>query len=114
MTYKLFIDDERWPPGPPDPQSHAENWQIARSSIAAMDMIEMMGIPAFISFDHDLGGDDTSMKFLWWFIEYCMDLQERGEPFTLPDFDVHSQNPVGAANIRALMNSFIAHLKEDT
>ena len=110
MTYKLFIDDERWPPAPADP--HADEWQIARSSIAAIDMIEMMGIPAFISFDHDLGGDDTSMQFIWWFIEYCMDLQERGETFTFPAFDVHSQNPVGAANIRALMNSFTNFLKE--
>lgn len=111
MTYKLFIDDERWPPIQHDPRYPGE-WHIARSSIAAMDTIEMMGIPAFISFDHDLGGEDTSMQFIWWFIEYCMDLRERGGTFIFPAFDVHSQNPVGAANIRALMNSFTNFLKE--
>ena len=98
MTYKLFIDDERWP------ADDGTEWVIARSSEDAIAAVESLGVPDFISFDHDLGGEDTSIKFIWWMIDAHLD--ERIASFTT-QYYVHSQNPIGAANIRSLMDSFI-------
>lgn len=102
MTYKLFIDDERHPP-----IKDEEDWTIARSSEQAKQCVERFGVPAFISFDHDLGGDDTSMVFIHWLIEYCII-----NNYEFPtEFYVHSQNPVGSQNIHGLMASAIKFFK---
>ena len=97
---KLFIDDERYPPG------EASNWQIVRSSAEAIAFIQLRGVPAFISFDHDLGGEDTAMVFIRWLIE--MDLDHPGSIPKNFAYDVHSQNPVGARNIRALLDNYLS------
>jgi len=96
---KLFIDDERFPPAP------ESDWTIARTSHEAMIQCSTMGMPDFISFDHDIGVDDTSMVFIHWLAEKLGDGK-----LTFPegfDFYVHSQNPVGAENIRCYMNNLI-------
>ena len=99
MTYKMFLDDERFPP------RDGTSWVIARSSDEAIRTVKTLGVPAFISFDHDLGGDDTAIKFIWWLIDMYID----GNITTFPtEYFVHSQNPIGAANIRHLMDGFIA------
>lgn len=98
MTYRLFIDDERFP-------VTEDDWVIARSSEEAIDCVLTMGFPVHIAFDHDLGGDDTSMKFINWLIDYLLDTKQRLRPDF--SFSVHSQNPVGAENIRQLMNAVI-------
>jgi hypothetical protein len=60
------------------------------------------GDPTFCSFDHDLGGDDTTMKFLRWYAyQYQTDKNT-----TIPEYVVHSANPVGAKNIVAVMESW--------
>lgn len=90
---KLFIDDERYPPG------DGADWHVARSSTHAKVFVVMHGIPNFISFDHDLGGQDTTMNFVNWLGNYMIDNNLR-----LPadfDFYVHSQNPVGATNLKS-------------
>jgi hypothetical protein len=99
MTYKLFIDDERLPVG--------DGWKIARSSVEAIFLVKLYGMPQEISFDHDLGEDDTSMFFIHWMINRLLD----GRDY-LPDnfkFSVHSQNPVGKDNINQLMNNFLKY-----
>lgn len=111
MTYKLFLDDERDPPndntqcvtGVPVPK-----WLIARSSCEAISIVESNGIPDFISFDHDLGGDDTAMRFIWFLINSHMDGSLESFP---TDYYVHSQNPVGVQNIKGLMSSYINTLE---
>lgn len=99
MTYKMFIDDERYPV--------TNDYVIVRSSQEAIEYVKKFGFPEYISFDHDLGGDDTSMRFIHWMIDAYLD----GEISIPDDFDfyVHSQNPIGADNIRATLFSFIAH-----
>jgi hypothetical protein len=95
---KLFLDDERFPAGD-------EFWLIARSSMEAINTCKLLGCPSFISFDHDLGGDDTAMVFVHWLINYDLD-----HPGFIPDdfsFEVHSQNPIGKANIEGLLNSYL-------
>lgn len=95
MSYKLFIDDERFPP------DNSGKWVIVRNSQQAIHEVYHSGMPSFISLDHDLGGNDTSMKFLRWLLNEFLD-----GTITFPvDFGyyVHSQNPVGAENIRSFM-----------
>ena len=97
MIYKLFIDDIRNPV--------TDDWKIARSSTEATNILKEFGIPAEIAFDHDLGGEDTSIIFITNLIEHMLDNE-----LTLPEdfkYSVHSMNSVGRANINALMNNVI-------
>jgi hypothetical protein len=101
MTYKLFIDDERYP------ADDISNWMIVRSSGDAIGAVQNRGVPSFISFDHDLGGADTARIFIAWLTNALIDGSA-----TLPGdfhFTVHSQNPVGAEWIRGTMESLIHH-----
>jgi hypothetical protein len=96
---KLFLDDERMP------ANNGPDWIIERSSASAIQGCKLLGCPKFISFDHDLGGDDTAMAFVHWLINYDLD-----HPGFIPgdfSFDVHSQNPIGKANIEGLLNSYL-------
>lgn len=93
MGYKLFIDDERTPT--------TDGWVIARSSNEALTYIQNNGWPEFISFDHDLGGDDTTMVFL----RKLVDQVWNGDNLP-PDYVVHSANPVGSKNIISFMESW--------
>ena len=101
MTYKMFLDDERFPP------NDGTDWVIIRNSTDAINYVRFQGIPKFISFDHDLGGDDTSRNFIHWLIDYMLETEEtfKGREF---GFYVHSQNPIGAKWIRDTMTSMIA------
>jgi len=93
--YKLFIDDIRMPPPP------FADWVVVRSSEQALAYIQKHGMPVFISFDHDLGGDDTTMVFL----RRLVDTVWNGTD-TPPDYIVHSANPVGSLNIISFMDSW--------
>jgi len=97
MTYKLFLDDERFP---------ADNtWIIARNFSDARWYIENCGIPEVISFDHDLGPSRiTGMDFAKWFCAFIMD---NDIPYNGMQYTVHSMNPVGAANIDGYMSNFL-------
>ena len=98
MTYRMFIDDERFPP------RDDTTWVIVRSSAEAINCVQQHGVPQFISYDHDLGGNDTSMKFITWLIDAYLD----GHIKTFPvNYTIHSQNPVGARNIQELLTGFI-------
>jgi hypothetical protein len=105
MTYKMFIDDERFPPG------DESKWIIVRSSEEAINTVKTLGMPEFVSYDHDLGGDDTSIKFIWWMINSHMD----GEFSNFPTmYEVHSQNPIGSKNIKYLLDGYIKSLQSNT
>lgn len=97
MTYKLFIDDERYPIG--------DDWVIARSHDEVMDIILDRGMPIFVSFDHDLGENKlTGYDIAKTMVEYAMDGNAFPKDFA---FYVHSQNPVGKANIEAYLNNYM-------
>lgn len=105
MGWKLFLDDERWP--------KEDGWRIIRSSFDAIETIKVEGMPQEIAFDHDLGiaynddgeYEDTSMRLIWWIIDQHYDGNlEIPEGFK---YSVHSQNPIGAANIKGLMDGFL-------
>jgi hypothetical protein len=96
--YRLFIDDIRDPVAP--------DWVIARTSFEAIALLEARGCPFEISFDHDLGGDDTAMVVAKKLVS--MDL-DAGGGFIPADFvySVHSANPVGKGNIEGLLEAYL-------
>jgi len=99
-NYRLFIDDLR------DPVT--SSWVKARTSAEAIALLETRGCPSEISFDHDLGGDDTAMIVVKRMIE--MDLDDSG--LFIPcdfTFSVHSANLVGAENIAALLHLYLQY-----
>jgi hypothetical protein len=112
MNWNLYLDDLRTPPADRD-------WLVCRSSQEALDRIAELGTPQFISFDHDLGGDDTSMVFLnrWVRIPTYADPTRPGwhahGKVTIPDYQIHSANPVGAQNIRSFMESWRRSIEDD-
>lgn len=113
MTYKLFLDDYR------HPKFLAENgysynpegrWVIARSYQEAINVVESLGMPVFVAFDHDLedahydgkeGHERTGYEFAKWLTEYVDNNNvELDENF---NWCVHSMNPSGADRIRQHM-----------
>ena len=94
--------------------------------------ITMYGLPDTISFDHDLADEHYTPEEYWddydrskayqdiqmyqektgvdcakWLVNYCMDNSKR-----LPEFYVHSANPVGADNIRGLLNNYLKYVQQ--
>ena len=96
MTYRLFLDDERFPV---DDES-----VIVRDFAAAVEYVCKHGFPYFVSFDHDLGDGPSGHKFALWLIERDLDHGDMPDDF---EYDVHSQNPVGEANIRSVLDSYL-------
>lgn len=104
MSWKLFLDDERYPPD--------TDWIVCRSVDDAVMAVNVFGFPAFISFDHDLadggticGYDNTGVGLANWIVDQVLD----GKQIIPTDFEfyVHSQNPIGAENIRRLLDNFL-------
>lgn len=94
----LYLDDLR-----PIPDGYIG----LRSYREFVDWITLHGLPVYISFDHDLGLAKSGYDCAKWLVDYCLD-----HKVPLPDFDVHSQNPVGKENITALLNNFIKKVQK--
>lgn len=89
MTWSLWLDDERLAlPG----------FYQAESIVKAQDLVTSYGPPAFMSLDHDLEGEKTSMDFIKWLSQNYFDLP--------PKYTVHSANPVGKENIISFMENW--------
>lgn len=91
---KLWIDDVRPPPD--------ASWTWAKTSEEALLMLRRAdGNPITeISFDHDLGGDDTAMPVARYLEEAAYDgLHPRIK------WHVHSANPVGRRNLIAALSA---------
>lgn len=102
--YTLFLDDERFP---------SDNIKgvviICRSSREAIDCVIKNGFPWSICFDHDLGGEDTSVIFINWMIDYLLDNNKK-----LPvdfNYSVHSMNPIGSDRIKSIMIQVVREFK---
>jgi len=89
---KLYLDDLR-----PTPSGFERVYDYEEFT----EFISQNGLPDFISFDHDLGLEKTGYDCAKWLVEFCLD-----KNLILPEFQVHSQNPVGKENIEALLNNF--------
>ena len=88
----LYLDDLRSTP---------EGFERVYSYTEFVAYLEHKGLPDFISFDHDLGEEFSGYDCAKYLVDYCLDHQ-----LLLPDFAVHSQNPVGKENIERLLNNF--------
>lgn len=103
MTWNLFIDDERFPP------NDGRDWIICRNKIEVQIQVMLRGMPSYISFDHDLGENEpTGYDITKWLVG--IDLTSLDELGRFPDnfdFYVHSQNPIGKANIEQYINNYM-------
>ena len=88
----LYLDDLR-----PTP----EGFDHVYSYEEFVAYLEREGLPDFISFDHDLGEDLSGYDCAKYLVAYCLEHQR-----SLPDYQVHSQNPVGKENIERLLENF--------
>lgn len=125
MIYKLFLDDIRNPVHCIAYMKHRiggrnhiyfENeWLICRTYESFKNTLEEHGLPEFVSFDHDLstehyremrtkedweeynawdGREETGLDCAKYLVDYCMK-----NKLKLPEYAVHSMNPVGAEAI---------------
>lgn len=131
MSYNLFLDDERTfednmkfllGQNGFGTLYSTEKWIVVRSFEDFRATVIEMGLPDRISFDHDLGSDlldrrevglkrknqksrfihPSGMHCAHWLVDYCM-----GNGILLTSkIKVHSANPVGAKNIRMLLENF--------
>ena len=98
---QIFLDDEREP-------VNSLDWLIVRNySEFVGTVLDNRYEIDYISFDHDLGDDSLSgFECVKWLVE--LDMECRGEILT-QDFKwyVHSQNPIGAANINEYLSGYL-------
>lgn len=134
---KLFLDDIRIPkdaiglvPSNLNQFYWDNNWIVVRNYYEFCNYIQKFGLPEFISFDHDLADfhydyspedyenmteEDMVIKFgtmektgyecAKWLVDWCLENSLR-----LPQFVVHSANPVGKQNIESYLNNATKHL----
>lgn len=98
----IFLDDERFPP------CDGREWMIVRNFDQFKELVEQCGRVKikYVSFDHDLGATgETGMHCAKYLINADLDIDVLARDFS---FYVHSQNPVGAENIRCIMDRYIA------
>lgn len=104
-NWKLFVDDMRNP-------FDNEDWVIARSSSEAIYEIRQRGsMPTHLALDHDLGGDDTVMIFLRDLYHFWEE-EHSAKKELIPEYTVHSANPIGTENIRSFMKSWKKSVSE--
>jgi len=103
--YNLFLDDMR---NANKFLDDVRAWETVRSYTEFVRIIQQRGLPRFISFDHDLPynnseypNEKTGMDCAKWLVEFCMKTNQQ-----LPEFQVHSMNPVGKLNIQSLLESY--------
>lgn len=132
MTYNLFLDDERFPGDVTWvqlPSNMRINHKIVRNYEEFVYLIYHNGLPATVSFDHDLADEhyrhmltDTTLNHYTTFIAddegglnvtFDYGAEKTGfdcakwlvqycinNKLKFPEYQVHSMNPVGAERIR--------------
>ena len=101
--YSLFLDDERQPG-----KDLVAPVVIVRDFWAFKKTLIELGIPRYITFDHDLGGEYTGKscaEFLAFMLFSMDDEEEAIAAVKELEWDVHSANPIGAMNIRLYLKS---------
>jgi hypothetical protein len=125
-SYALFLDDIRIPLTTRHVYMPPYNWEIAKTYNEFVRLITEKGLPYFISFDHDLshehypfnepdGGrsnpnvipydtykEKTGYHCALWLIDYCAK-----NKLKLPQFQVHSMNPIGKKNIENVLTHMV-------
>ena len=118
--YNLFLDDYRQPSYLKD----TKTWTLVKNYSQFVDIIKKRGLPRLISFDHDLSfehytditerinyndyKEKTGYDCAKWLMEYCNE-----NKLLLPDYQVHSMNPVGKENIIKLLESYKSNYRKE-
>lgn len=121
---KLFLDDIRIPkdaiglvPSNLNQFYWKNDWVIVRNYYEFCNYIQKFGLPDFISFDHDLADEHygdfdgteykekTGYECAKWLVDWCLE-----NSLQIPDYLVHSANPVGKKNIESYLSNAIKHL----
>ena len=108
-SYSLYLDDRRTPP-------LNREWVVAKTYDDFVNTIWSMGVPDFVSFDHDLHPMHylhlehpipyetysvlTGYHAAQWLVEHCSLLG-----CCLPDWAVHTFNPTGRYNIECALST---------
>ena len=128
-SYNLYLDDIREPntsfKKTGDIRYKELKWRVVKTFNEFVGTIALNGIPNIVSFDHDLGEEHINYYFdnggrenppnpleahfkektgydcAKWLVGYC---SENGLP--MPTYLIHSANPVGAENIRSILNRY--------
>jgi len=120
MKYNLFLDDYRNPSDAyfkESPLYKELEWVIVRNYEDFISYIKKNGVPAAISFDHDLGFDlflekdyedydpeneKTGLDCARWLLNYCLDnnLEVTRKVY------IHTNNAGGALNIKSEFETF--------
>lgn len=94
---KVWIDDLREPPD--------HSWDWVTTSEAAIALLTFFAEPGMlwcpreaVSFDHDLGGDDTSRPVVLWMIN---------NNFRFDNYYVHSASPVGREWLTGMIDRYL-------
>jgi hypothetical protein len=123
--YNLFLDDERFPTTAQtliefnkELYTDDSNWIIVRDYSEFINYINDNGLPEMVSFDHDLADikyvmGKTSFSFkehtgydcAKWLVEYCIT-----NNLKLPNYQVHSANPIGKVNIQSYLQNAKKHI----
>jgi hypothetical protein len=101
-----------------------EDWVVVKNYDEFVKVVTERGLPDTVSFDHDLAQEHypwgnpqlyhpagplpyekyrekTGLDCAKWLVDYCID-----HNLELPQWRVHSANPVGAQNIISYLDSF--------
>ena len=118
MHYNIFLDDVRVPKDVVWVKLPLVEWTIIRNYNDFVKYITLTGLPSFVTFDHDLADEHyrpsmyapdghynnyytdgtfkerTGYDCAKWLVNYCME-----KNLKVPQYTVHSMNPVGKNNI---------------
>lgn len=118
-NYSLFLDDVRDPKEVTWVILPKTTWIVVRNYKSFESTVLTMGMPSFVTYDHDLNdvhyghglkGDDipydsykekTGYDAAKWLVDYCMKKGVKHPPYM-----VHSMNPVGKSNIISYVDSY--------
>lgn len=127
MSYNLFLDDERNPWDVSWVNIRKEKYRVVRNFAEFVSCITALGVPDYVTFDHDLADDhykamqietmqmtsmfggavevdyghkQTGYDCAKWLVEHCHTNKR-----TFPQYNVHSLNPVGSERIRSYIES---------
>lgn len=110
MKTVIWLDDERDPKDPKYKIFLEENLHIKGLSqiywvrnyeefVKCLDLL--WGVVDMISFDHDLGEEESGLDCAKYLVHKCLDLNQN-----LPSYQSHSMNPVGKKNILSLLDNY--------
>lgn len=100
---KVFLDDLRVPTDI-YPNAKEGEWTVIRTMDDFKTFIDKFGVPSFVSFDNDLGGEEEGKGLVKWMVfDKMLDITDM-------EFTVHSANSSG---VREYMTGTLNNWKKE-